>query len=597
MRYITVGCKKSAVDFHLILDIIRIRLISTYLSGYNLHDRMERMSIKTFVVVVVFVIFSPLVSLAQDPPVEFGGAIEVRIVNLDVYVTDKKGNPVVGLRKEDFELFEDGKKVEITHFREIREGKLVYIATPGVGEKEVTEPSDFSPELAQRDPVYLVIYVDNLNLKPFDRNKVLTRLRAFLRKNLDRTRDKVMLVVYNRNLEIRVPFTSDFTVVNRELIKIEEEVAMAVHRENERRLILNELGKSDPDEVYLETMIENYSGSQYNDLSFTIDALRDTVVTLASLPGKRVVIYVSSGLEMTPGEDLWIAFQQRFEQRLSLNVLRDYNLDLRFKELTRLANTNDVVFYTIDAAGLRTYTSVSAQIHSAGREVFLDNVYFSNLQDTLRMMAEETGGFAILNTNDITPFLERITKDINTYYSIAYSPSRPSDGRFHSLKVKVKRKGVRVRYKRGYRDRLIEDKMRDSLLSAIVHSVYKNPLNLNFEVLSVNKRSDRFYNVNLIVLIPIGKLAFVPQGDTYTSNVSLFIVARDSEDNTSEVQEKKLVIKIPAGEWEIAKDKNWGTKLTLMMRGGIHKLGIGLYDHIGGVESFVVRAFDVKVSR
>jgi hypothetical protein len=125
------------------------------------------------------------------------------------------------------------------------------------------------------------------------------------------------------------------------------------------------------------------------------------VDSLAGLPGRKAVLYVSDGLEMVPGEDVFNALREKHVD--STNVLleaRNWDLSRRFQELVASANSNRISFYTIDAGGLRISTSVSAEQMRPGASAFVDSIYWGNLQGSIQMMAERTGGTAIINTND-----------------------------------------------------------------------------------------------------------------------------------------------------------------------------------------------------
>ena len=161
---------------------------------------------------------------AQAPPSQegFGENVEVNVVNVDVFVTDKDGNPVPGLEKSDFEIREDGKKVEITNFEAVDRG-----AAPGPGQSPGGPPGTAAPDpqmpsrsltagTAPADALQLVVYVDNFNIRPAHRARVLQQLRDFLTRELHPS-DRVMLVTYDLGLQVRLPFTADRTALGRAL--------------------------------------------------------------------------------------------------------------------------------------------------------------------------------------------------------------------------------------------------------------------------------------------------------------------------------------------------------------------------------------------
>src|SRR3954464_4301260 len=148
---------------------------------------------------------------ADEPFVE---TVNVGVVNVDVYVTDKKGSPVTGLTKNDFQLLENDRPVEITNFYAVNAGKAV---TPLTSiETAATAPAPGAPAPAEMEKVQtpedqrlrLIVYIDNYNLRPFNRNRVMRELRAFLGQNLGKD-DLMMLATYDRELHIRHTFTSD----------------------------------------------------------------------------------------------------------------------------------------------------------------------------------------------------------------------------------------------------------------------------------------------------------------------------------------------------------------------------------------------------
>ncbi len=282
--------------------------------------------------------------------------VDVTVVNLDVYVTDKKGVPITGLTRDDFEIFENRRPVAITNFfavedRKPVEGQLVgevaaskAPVVPGMPEKE-----QFA--LPDDQKMSLVIYVDNFNIRPFNRNRVFRRLRDFLVEKVSR-HDQVMLVTYDRSLHMRHDFTSDPTLIASQLFELEELAAFGVHWDSERRDVLRDINDSDT-LAAVSWRVRQFAESGYNDLSFSIEAIKEIVTSLAGLPGRKAILYVSDGLQMLPGEDLYYALNRKFGDSTPLTEMRQFDASRRFQELTAHANSSGVTFYTIDAAGLR----------------------------------------------------------------------------------------------------------------------------------------------------------------------------------------------------------------------------------------------------
>jgi VWFA-related protein len=520
----------------------------------------------------------------------FGESVTVNVVNVDVYVTDKKGR-LTGLRRQDFEVYEDGRPMAITNFLAVEGGKTAGAAT----EAEATEagvpaapklpPGYDRTPLPEDQRLRLVVYIDNFNLKPFDRNRVMRELRVFLDQKLRRG-DQVMLVTYDRELHVRQPFTSDAALVNAQLLGLEKISAQGVHQEGDRREVLRNIDDAQSGGQAM-SFARAYAGAAFNDVSFTIDALKHLVTTLAGMSGRKAVVYVSDGLPMIVGEDVFYAVQNKFSGTSIIGESSEFDTSRRFEELAAQANANRVTFYTIDAGGLRTYSSTSAENATAGQGVYIDSINMSNLQSTLQMMAEKTGGVAVINANNVGPYLDRIADDFNTFYSLGYSPPHVGDGRFHKITVKVKRKGVNVRFREGYRDKSIESRMSDGTLAALQFPFQGNPLGLKLEFGAPAPRQDGLYLVPINVRIPLAKLALVPRQQGSSAKVRLFIGAIDPDGHTSEVQQVPVPINVPAAEVSQLGGKNFLYSLSLLMRGGEQKVAIGLRDDVGAQESFV----------
>lgn len=534
----------------------------------------------------------------------FIDSVNVSVVNVDVHVTDKKGNRVTGLTRDDFQIFEDGRPVAITNFYAVEGGKAVAGSEPPTGAVADAPAGPGAPgadldavETPEDQRLRLVVYIDNFNIRPFNRNRVMRELRAFINEKLSRE-DQMMLVSYDRSLHVRRTFTSDPHLIASALLELEKVSGHAIHHDSDRRDALRSIEDS---ENVNEAMMyaRSYAQSSFNDLQFSIDALKDITDSLAGLPGRKAILYVSDGLQMIAGQDIFYAVQNKFNtQSTGLTEQFQFDASRRFEELTAQANANRITFYTIDAAGLRTYSSVSAENAtggSPGQGIYVDSVQISNLQSPLQMIAERTGGLAVINSNIVTPQLEKIAGDFNSYYSLGYTPTHHGDGRYHKIEIKLKNKGkgLRVRHRDGYRDKNTESRMSDGTLAALRFPFENNPLGVKIELGQPTRRDDGFYLQPVLVKIPMGKLVMVPREATHEARVRLFIAAVDGEGNTSEVQQVPLPISIPGAEVEAAKGKDYVYSVSLLMRGGDQKVAVGVRDDVAAESSFVSRSLRV----
>ncbi len=573
------------------------------------------MTIDRIVAAVALTAFAGL-AIAQEPepsglPEEQSGrffdTVDVNLVNIEAYVTDKQGNPITGLTRDDFEILEDGRPVAITNFYKVEEGVPIVTEPGGPVAQPALELDDRLPEsletiaIPEDQRLYLVVYIDNFNIRPFNRNRVFRRLREFLTEQLS-PEDRVMLVSYDRTLNYRHPFTSDPELIARALFELEGVTGHAVHADSDRRDILRAIDEAETiDEVYWQA--RTYAESMFNDLSFTITAMEELIDTLAGLPGRKAMLYVSDGLPATAGDDIFQALHREFGDTSVLTSSQEFNANRNFTALAAKANANRVTYYTIDAAGLRVSGAASVELSTAGEAGlagWVDSVYISNLQAPLLRLAEETGGQAVINSNDVGKGLSKIATDFQTYYSLGYVSAHSGDGRYYRVEVRLKdkekRRGVRIRHREGYRDKPLTARMTDGAMATLVHGFEDNPLGVQVSITDERpdeEEADRYYLVDIVVGIPIGRLELVPIGDVHVGQTKVYFAAMDSEGGTSGVSEVPLDLRIPNDDVATAVEQLYPYRVTLRMRRGPHRLAVGVVDELGAARSFLSHSFVV----
>lgn len=521
----------------------------------------------------------------------FIDTVNVAVVNVDVFVTDKKGERIKGLTKDDFQILENGRPVAITNFSVVEAGKL-FKDDPYAEPSQTPAPNGLvAAPVSEDHRLHLVVYIDNYNIQPFNRNRVMRELRDFLRSKLDRE-DRVMLVTYDRELHVRHSWTSDPSIVASALQDLEKMTGSAVHRESDRRDALERIEESESAQAAI-SYARLYAGNLMNDLNFSIDALRDMVNGLAGMPGRKAVLYVSEGLPMVAGEDLFHAAQQKFPNDSAMTEAFEFDSSRRFRELAAAANANRVTFYTIDAGGLRTmgYGDASRQTAGSGAAAggghFVEHIYVSNLQSPLLMLAEDTGGKAIINANRVTASLDLIAEDFDNFYSLGYQPAHFGDGRYYKIEVKVKGDKGKVRHREGYRDKAPSVQMSDGTVAALLHGFASNELGLKLDFGTQTRDDKGQFLVPIRVSIPLDKVTLLPRETSHEARLLMYVAAMDDEGGQSDVQEQEVPISIPNADLEKARAQHYLYSVSLLMRGGPHRVAVGMRDQVGATTAFV----------
>ncbi|HSK76853.1 MAG TPA: VWA domain-containing protein [Thermoanaerobaculia bacterium] len=538
--------------------------------------------------------------LAQEtPPLQpFNEAIDVKVVNVEVYVTDRDGRRVQGLGREDFELFEDGKRVEVVNFAEVGEraqsSQAPAPVPPAEGAAPEAVPAPPAPPV-ERDRLHLLVYVDNFNLTPYSRNRVLKQLRSFLEETVQAD-DRVLLVTHDEGLNVRVPFSAGKNAMLAELPKLEKLAARGAlndHHARQVRSFIQETGCDDElkrDQVL--SAARSYAQTSYNNVAMSLNALQGLVESLSGIEGRKAILYVSNGLSFRPGEDVYMLVDAICGRQPSFSLV---DVSTRLRELTATANAARVTFYSLEAAGLRSSTSASAETQFNSYTAEMDFMKNSDLQDVIYNLASETGGRAVLNATSIAPDLARIASDLRSYYSLGYTPAHSGDRRMHQLKVKVKRDGVQVHHRTTYRDSSREEILASRVQTVLLHGFEDNPLSAQLEFISSEPEKKGRHLVTLRLRIPFSKLVLLSQEGFWGGKLTLWVGTRDTAGRMAPVRSVEIPVRIPAPKGGEALSGAFVYDIRMTMAGkGEQTVAVGIRDDLGQTASFLAKALQVE---
>ena len=542
-----------------------------------------------------------MVALAQEKPAadkptegQIGGlrfvdVSEVTIVNVKVSVSDKQG-PVLGLTKADFEVYQDGKLQELTNFAFYTEespaaepAPAAAPAAPVPAAPAATPAPTPTPEPA-REPLFITLYIDNENVLPLNRNRVLTRVTDFVNQYV-KPPDKAMLVAYQRSLKVLQPYTSDPDEVIEALRKVKlyagGRIAVVSSRKEIEEAITDET-KTNNDMERLYGLIRGFAQEQQTNLKFTVGSLREIVTMMSGLPGRKVLIYVSDGLPMNPGLELYYELQSQYNDPGVLARSQDYESSSLFRSLVTTAAAAGVTIHTIDCRGLDSELGIEAENRMA-RSTMGAAIAVSNYQDSLVYMAEQTGGLAIINTNDVTAGLGKIGRDMTTFYSLGYRLTPTGQDRVHNVRVKLKGdrdRGYRLAYTRTFIEKTLPTRVGDRVMSGLAFDLDDNPLEVTLSAAEPTPSSGGRWLLPVEVRLPIGKIALVPDGDNLSGFLSVYYAARDNEGKQSDLQTTEHSVKIPAAEYESSREKTFLVRASLLLEPGTYRISVGVRDQL-----------------
>jgi VWFA-related protein len=511
----------------------------------------------------------------------------VDITNIEVVVTDSKGNRVRDLAKEDFDIRQDGIPQPVTNFYAVdglkvtfEDGKTIRLDAPE-GQEEVPR------EVKAR----YILYIDNLNIQPQNRNRMFKSLKEFVAQTVG-SRAEAEVIAYNRSLKTKQKFTNEAGLIVGALEDIERETGGGTTLVGERRDALQRINETQsPDEA--TQIARTYARSLVNDVQFDVDAIKSTLNSLAGVDGRKVFLYVSEGLPATAGYELFDTIQQKFRNASSLEQF-EFDLNSKYTSIIQTANAQGVTIWALDASGLSAGEFISAEnrsMDSRPNEFFLRQ----NTQGPIQMMADQTGGMAAVNTNDWKRSLDELSRDFSSFYSLGYRSARSAVDKPHSIQVSVKRKGLTVRYRKSLLEKTPETRVAETVMSALDYSRDDNPLAMSVRVDPSEPYQEDTFLLPVRIVLPIGKLGLLPSGDRYEGTYFVYLVVRDSKGDKSDLQVRKEGLSIPAKELSRAQTKDHPYELKLVVRSGAQRLSLAVRDLATNQVSYFQKNFFVSV--
>jgi VWFA-related protein len=376
---------------------------------------------------------------AQAPAKPPASSIRVtsELVLANVVVRDKKGNLVRGLKKEDFTLYEDGKKQQISTFDFENVDQL---ETAGAAEQTVTGEAAAEtagpagvlkkstvPVMNARDRRVIVLFFDFSAMEPDQIDRCVDSAKKYINAQM-RPADIVALVSLSTNMRVDLDFTDDKPKILSVLSSYSSDSGQgfAMGDTGSAEGTAETGGSFTPDDTDYNTFSADWK----------LLALQSTMQALGKIQQKKSLIYFSNGISQT-GTD-------------NQSALR---------AATAAAVKNNVSIYPVDVRGLQAFPpggeAQSASLH--GQSAYNGNAVLNDLnnnaasQETLSTLAADTGGKAFFDTNDFSGVFTQVQKDSSAYYVLGFTSTNPlKDGHYRRLKVAVDRADVKLEFRPGY---------------------------------------------------------------------------------------------------------------------------------------------------
>jgi VWFA-related protein len=375
------------------------------------------------------------------------------LVLIPTLVTDKSGNHITGLQKEDFRVLENGAEQKIATFEEVT-SDTHRLSRP-------RNPNEFSNSLASGPSArrMTLIVLDLINTPFVDQAYARKDLLKYLTQSVDQREPTALYTLNRSGIHVIHDFATDPRVLLAALHRVKGDTSQIVDSPEDVEAIT---GSASPDgsagvdasavqteAQQIQTMMEDaelnfQSFQQRIAITYTLQGMQQVAQALAGFPGRKSLIWASGGFPFSVSDN---TMQLAPAGRDSLiDVLPMY------EHTWQLLNDAQIALYPVDVRGLQVSTTPSASIRNPGRN-YARNMSWRRIdtQSTLQTFASMTGGRAYYNSNDLVKGFRDAVHDSAEYYMLGYylDRSKTKSG-WRKLAVKVKRDHVDVRSRSGF---------------------------------------------------------------------------------------------------------------------------------------------------
>ncbi len=470
-------------------------------------------------------------------PGVFGEVLDVRVINLEVVVTDKQGTQILGLRAEDFTLTVDGVEAPVDYFSEVRGGVALEAQAPRTGEAEGL-PGVLSVTPGEAVGTSYLVFIDDFFALKTDRNVVLQSLKddlAYLKPE-----DRMAIVAYDgKKLEMLSTWSGLQRPLERAIDDAMIRPAKGLFRLAERKrydfLTFDELGflggdfqdqtsvfRTDltPEErTYVELVTEQVNRS--------VAAASATLRSFAKPPGRKVMILLSGGWPFVPAD-----FLLSDASRILFDRGGPYGNNL-YRRLVETANVLGYTLYPVDLPGL------DRQITDIRRAEFTDVpgprtaetsgfLREAEVHSTLRYLAKQTGGQALINSRRIGA-LERVSNDVESYYWLGFTPQRERDDASHQVQIRLRNPDFVARSRTSFLDSSREREVSMAVESTLLFGNAAAAGTVDVEVGTPVEAAKRRMEVPIKVSIPLDQVTVLPVGDQFATQLELRVAVQDDD--------------------------------------------------------------------
>jgi len=366
-------------------------------------------------------------------------SVEVNLVQTDLIPRNQRDQFVADLKPGEFEVFEDGVKQEVAALTLTHGGRVHDLVTPAPPAREGVVLPASRPANDASGRIFVIV-LDDLHLDFASTSRIRDLVQRMLRLLIHE--GDMFGIVSTGTSSISEPLTYDRQVLESAIARMKGEALRP------EEIIQGSSGPQGPTELRHRAHV---AFSTVHDLLRNLEKVHQR---------RKAVLYISSGYDFNPFESSRLEEQAR-RQRIDVadlqndpftraeqsgRLLSESDLVRELAEIIAAANRANATLYTIDPRGLVAGPDIDQSVKMQDW-----NAFVRDSQDSLRVMAKETGGTAVVNMNDYDGALKRIDSETSDYYVLAYYSNNPNpQRRTRRIEVRTTRPGVNVTYRTSY---------------------------------------------------------------------------------------------------------------------------------------------------
>jgi VWFA-related protein len=547
---------------------------------------------KALLLLCIAAVLAP-VSTAQ----EFSEVLEIRVTNVDVIVTGRDGKPVTGLTRDDFELYEDGVRKELSNFLELRgEGTpSLTVVTGGA-----PAPTPAAQDVRRRD---ITVFIDDTVVPPFRRNEIFPALQEFLSRNV-RDGDTVSIAVWGSSLKVELEPTMDRAAVDATVERLRKSGGFSGGSERLKDEFHQSLGMLirsyaaqtreggipiRPPWILAIAEARAYAMKVSHNARQRLEALKSVIGWRKGADGRKILVMLTDAMPMNPAEDAFLfldASRDSFENATTPAMVEanEFTVPALVEEVTRLANASGVTLYPIDAGG-KDSGMVGRDASIPGRVTGSGATVMAMQTPTLRAIAEDTGGVAMTGSDNWKLALDTISNDLESYYSLGYRTEGPQQDRTKKIEVRAKDKRLKVRTRKAVIEKSLTSEMHDAVAAHLFHPASTNDLAVRASAGTAAAKDESSVVIPITVTIPMDKLTLLPDGTDLAGQVAIYAAFVRKDGAVSKVAQQQGAIRFPAES--LKRRKELTLKMDVTTDAGTTGVSVGVMDEKSRVTGFV----------